>query len=70
MYTTEQIETVIKYNQIREVFRITERRRVVWNMLYGNVSDLDAFGIKIVTAEDFSQLKKQVRAELMSRNLI
>lgn len=67
MYTAQQINTVLQYNKTANIFRITPAKRVVWDLRNMDVANLRQKGVVIVYAEEFAQLKKQVRAELVAQ---
>lgn len=70
MYTAQQIATVINYNKNNNIFRITTKKRVVWDLRNIDVANLQQVGVVIKYAEDFAALKKQVRAELVAQQLV
>lgn len=65
-YTQQQIATVIAYNAKHKIFRISNNKRVLWDLCNGDVVNLKQAGIIITYAEDFAQLKKQVRKQLVA----
>ena len=65
-YTKQDLETVIEYNKTANIFRITETKRVQWDLRNMHRVFLDqnlSKGLK--TADDFAELKKLVRKELI-----
>jgi hypothetical protein len=65
-YTQDQIATVIAYNTQHNIFRISDSKRVLWDLRNDDVANLRQAGISISYAEDFAQLKKQVRQQLVA----
>lgn len=67
MFTIDDIKAVFEYNKRSEIFRVTDTKRVVWSVNNGNKQYLnDTLSRPLQTAEDFAQLKKQVKNELKS----
>lgn len=65
MFTANDIKTVFAYNANANIFRVTSAKRVSWRLLNIDVATLNKQLSKpLVYAEDFAQLKKQVRAQL------
>jgi hypothetical protein len=70
MYTANDIANVLAYNKTREIFYITESKRVMWRVNNGDKARLQTMLSKrFEYAEDFAQLKKQVRAELKAQGV-
>ena len=68
MYTANDISTVIAYNKTGNIFRVTPTGRITWDLRNIDVTNLNAQLSKpLVYAEDFAQLKKQVRVELTAQ---
>jgi hypothetical protein len=65
-YTQDQIDAVIAYNTQHNIFRISDSKRVLWDLRNDDVANLRQAGISISYAEDFAQLKKQVRQQLVA----
>ena len=71
MFTDNDIKEVFNYNKRSMIFRVTDSRRVVWSVNNGNKQYLnDTLSQPVKTAEDFAQLKKQVKAELKLQGLV
>jgi hypothetical protein len=71
MFTVDDIKTVFEYNKRSEIFRVTDTKRVVWSVNNGNKQYLnDTLSRPVKTAEDFAQLKKQVKNELKSQGIV
>ena len=71
MFTDNDIKEVFNYNKRSMIFRVTDSRRVVWSVNNGNKQYLnDTLSQPVKTAEDFAQLKKQVKNELKLQGLI
>lgn len=66
MYTAQQIDTVIAYNNKSKIFYTTPKGTIRWDMRNGDVAELAALGVPITYAEEFAQLKKQVKKVLQS----
>jgi hypothetical protein len=65
MFTANDIKTVFAYNANANIFRVTPAKRVSWDLRNMDVTNLNAvLSSPLVYAEDFAQLKKQVRAQL------
>jgi hypothetical protein len=65
-YTKQDVEIVIEYNKTANIFRITETKRVQWDLRNMHRVFLDqklSKGLK--SADDFAELKKLVRKELI-----
>lgn len=65
MYTQQQIQTVINYNNTARIFNVTPRNRITWDVRNVDVANLQQQGVRIVTQADFAQLKKQVKQALV-----
>lgn len=70
MYTAQQIAAVINYNNKNNIFRISKTKRVLWDVRNIDVANLQQQNVVINTAEQFAQLKKQVRSELVAQKLV
>lgn len=71
MYTPADIAAVIAYNAAANIFNITDNKRVVWHINNGNKQHLQTILSKrLVYAEDFAALKKQVRVALKQQQLV
>jgi len=71
VFTDNDIKEVFNYNKRSMIFRVTDSRRVVWSVNNGNKQYLnDTLSQPVKTAEDFAQLKKQVKNELKLQGLI
>ena len=65
MFTANDISKVFKYNESCNIFRVTPAKRVSWDLRNIDVAVLnEQLSKQIVFADDFAQLKKQVRAQL------
>lgn len=69
MFTAQQIDTVVDYNKTANIFYVSNRR-VLWDMRNGDVANLQQLGVAVKYAEEFAQLKKQVRAVLKTQQLV
>lgn len=69
MFTAQQINTVVNYNNTANIFRVSNKR-VLWDMRNGDVAKLQQLGVVVKYAEEFAQLKKQVRAVLKTQQLV
>lgn len=67
MYTQQQIQTVINYNNTARIFNVTQRNRITWDVRNVDVANLQQQGVRIVTQADFAQLKKQVKQTLQDQ---
>ena len=71
MYTPADIAAVIAYNATANIFNITDTGRVVWRINNGNKQHLQTIlSRRFAYAEDFAQLKKQVRSVLKQQQLV
>ena len=70
MYTAQQIAAVINYNKNNNIFRITTKKRVVWDLRNIDVANLQQAGVVLKYAEDFAALKRAVRNELIAQKLV
>lgn len=70
MFTAQQISTVINYNKNNNIFRVTKTKRVMWDVRNIDVANLQQLGVVLTYAEQFAQLKKQVRAALIAQKVI
>lgn len=71
MYTPADIAAVIAYNATANIFSITDNKRVVWHVNNGNKQHLQTIlSRRFAYAEDFAQLKKQVRSVLKQQQLV
>ena len=71
MFTTDDIKEVFNYNQRSLIFRVTDSKRVVWTVNNGDKQYLNqTLSQPVQTAEDFAQLKKQVKNELKAQGLV
>lgn len=69
MYTAADVNFVINYNKSNNIFRVANKR-VLWYLRNIDVDNLQRAGVTIKYAEDFAQLKKQVRASLVAQKLL
>jgi len=71
MYTANDIAKVFEYNKTYAVFNVTATKRVLWNVNNLDKQRLQALlSQRFEFAEDFAQLKKQVRAELKAQGVV
>ena len=71
MFTPNDIKEVFNYNQRSQIFRVTDSGRVVWSVNNGDKQHLNnTLSHPVQTAEDFAQLKKQVKNELKSQGIV
>ena len=67
MYTAQQIAAVINYNAAANIFRISNTKRVLWDVRNKDVANLQQLGVVLKYAEDFAALKRAVRSELVAQ---
>jgi hypothetical protein len=68
VYTTQDLKVVFDYNTKAKIFRVTDEKRVQWNLRNMDKDYLNTnLSAGLVHAEDFAALKKQVRKELVSQ---
>lgn len=67
MYSSQQIRTVIAYNNKGNIFSISEKGRVIWDVRRKDVTALQELGVAIPSLQAFDKLKKQVRAVLTAQ---
>jgi hypothetical protein len=66
-YTQQQIDAVFAYNaNVQKIFRVSDSKRVLWDLCNGDVTGLREAGVIIAYAEHLAQLKKQVRQRLVA----
>lgn len=70
MYSDNNVNFVINYNKTTNIFRVTSAKRVVWDLRNMDVDNLRKAGIVLQYAEDFAQLKTQVRNKLKAQGLL
>jgi hypothetical protein len=71
MFTASDIDTVFAYNSTAGIFRVTETKRVLWDVRNMHKQHLNTvLSRPVVYAEDFAQLKKQVRNVLKQRGVV
>ena len=71
MFTTSDIAAVFAYNKTANIFRVSETKRVLWDVRNMHKQYLNTvLSRPLQYAEEFAQLKKQVRAELKKQQLV
>ena len=71
MFTPNDIKEVFNYNKRSLIFRVTDSKRVVWTVNNGDKQYLNqTLSQPVQTAQDFTQLKKQVKDELKLQGLV
>ena len=68
MYTAQDLKIVFDYNKKANIFRVTDTKRVQWDLRNMDKDFLNAnLSCGLVYAEDLAELKKQVRKELVAQ---
>ena len=68
MYTAQDLKIVFDYNKKANIFRVTDTKRVQWDLRNMDKDFLNAnLSCGLVCAEDLAELKKQVRKELVAQ---
>lgn len=71
MFTTSDIKAVFAYNKTANIFRVTDTKRVLWDVRNMHKQHLNTIlSSPLQTADQFAKLKKQVRAVLKQQNLV